>query len=181
MQSGMGEQLGEDALLKDDRDPQKCWGIRPIELFSFLAVTTREDHVWQQAPFLTAASALLWQHARVRSGRYKGWINSEATRVETDREKRQVTQLEEIKALVRAQASPQAGQAGGAGGPGGGAQVNLVDPNCLMPARLEFLRAEFQQKLNLPRGTQQEFQAQVTAKWQDREVPRLLECRMSGG
>ena len=60
----------------------------------------------------------------------------------------------------------------------------LVDPNCLMPARLEFLRAEFQQKLNLPRGTQQEFQAQVTAKWQDREVPRLLEhlfARMAPG
>ena len=74
-----------------------------------------------------------------------------------------------------AQASPQAGQAGGTGGPGGGPQVNLVDPNCLTPARLELLRAEFQQKLNLPRGTKQEFQAQVIAKWQDREVPRLLE------
>ena len=68
MQAGMGEQLGEDALLKDDRDPQKCWGIRPIELFSFLAVTTLEDPVWQQVPFLTAASVLLWQRTRVLSG-----------------------------------------------------------------------------------------------------------------
>lgn len=40
---------GGVALLRDDRDMQKCWTINPWELFSFLGHSSLVDPVWKHA------------------------------------------------------------------------------------------------------------------------------------